>query len=71
MLVIYLFTAYIIEIQALNGMRIGELLAIQPENIDFKNKNLSLMALYIGVKRVTTSVLKILQKQLYLIELSL
>ena len=71
MLVIYLFTAYIIEIQALNGMRIGELLAIQPENIDFKTKNLSLMALYIGVKRVTTSVLKILQKQLYLIELSL
>ena len=40
MLVIYLFTAYIIEIQALNGMRIGELLAIQPENIDFKNKKL-------------------------------
>ena len=35
----YIFiTAYIIEIQALNGMRIGELLAIQPENIDFKTK---------------------------------
>lgn len=66
MLVIYLFTAYIIEIQALNGMRIGELLAIQPENIDFKNKNLSLMALYIGVKRVTTSVLKILQNSFIL-----
>jgi len=70
-LVIYLFTAYIIEIQALNGMRIGELLAIQPETLISKTKNLSLMALYIGVKRVTTSVLKILQKQLYLIELSL
>ena len=36
----YLFTAYIIEFQVLNGMRIGELLAIQPENIDFKNKKL-------------------------------
>ncbi|MCG1486706.1 site-specific integrase [Staphylococcus epidermidis] len=36
----YLFTAYIIEFQVLNGMRIGELLAIQPENIDFKSKKL-------------------------------
>ncbi len=31
----YLFTAYIVEFQALNGMRIGELLAFQPDNIDF------------------------------------
>lgn len=36
----YLFTAYIVEFQALNGMRISELLAIQPENIDFENKKL-------------------------------
>lgn len=36
----YLFTAYIVEFQALNGMRIGELLAIQPDNIDFENKKL-------------------------------
>ena len=33
----YLF-AYIVEFQALNGMRIGELLAIQPDNIDFEKK---------------------------------
>ena len=71
MLVIYLFTAYIIEIQALNGMRIGELLAIQPENIDFKNKKLIIDGTIHWRKEVTTSVLKILQKQLYLIELSL
>ena len=36
----YLFTAYIVEFQVLNGMRIGELLAIQPDNIDFENKKL-------------------------------
>ena len=34
----YLFTAYIVEFQALNGMRIGELLAIQPDNIDFEKE---------------------------------
>lgn len=38
----YLFVAYIIEFQALNGMRIGELLAIQPQNIDFENKTLTI-----------------------------
>lgn len=70
MLVIYLFTAYIIEIQALNGMRIGELLAIQPENIDFKTKLIIDGTIHwrkegnnLGFKDTT--------KQLYLIELSL
>ncbi|MEB7672715.1 tyrosine-type recombinase/integrase [Staphylococcus equorum] len=38
----YLMTAYIIEFQANNGMRIGELLAIQPDNIDFDNKTLTI-----------------------------
>ncbi|MFI3131307.1 tyrosine-type recombinase/integrase [Mammaliicoccus sciuri] len=38
----YLFTAYIVEFQALNGMRIGELLAIQPQDIDFDNKTLTI-----------------------------
>lgn len=36
----YFMCAYIAEFQALNGMRIGELLAIQPDNIDFDNKKL-------------------------------
>lgn len=35
-------TAYIMEFQALNGMRIGELLTIQPGNIDFDNKTLKI-----------------------------
>ncbi len=38
----YLFTAYIVGFQALNGMRISELLAIQPDNIEFKNKKLAI-----------------------------
>lgn len=38
----YLMTAYIMEFQANNGMRIGELLAIQPDNIDFDNKTLTI-----------------------------
>lgn len=38
----YIMTAYIIEFQANNGMRIGELLAIQPDNIDFDNKTLTI-----------------------------
>lgn len=38
----FLITAYITEFQALNGMRIGELLAIQPNNIDFDNKTLTI-----------------------------
>lgn len=38
----FLITAYITEFQALNGMRIGELLAIQPNNIDFENKALTI-----------------------------
>ncbi|MDW5470097.1 tyrosine-type recombinase/integrase [Staphylococcus equorum] len=38
----FIMTAYIMEFQALNGMRIGELLAIQPENIDFDNKTLEI-----------------------------
>ncbi len=38
----YLFTAYIVEFQALNGMRIGELLAIQQQDIDFDNKTLTI-----------------------------
>lgn len=33
---------YIIEFQVLNGMRISELLAIQPHNIDFDNKILTI-----------------------------
>ncbi len=37
-----IMTAYVIEFQALNGMRIGELLALQPDNIDFKNKKLEI-----------------------------
>ena len=35
-------TAYILEFQVLNGMRIGELLAKQPDNIDFNNKTLTI-----------------------------
>ena len=38
----YIMTAFIMEFQALNGMRIGELLAIQPNNIDFDNKTLTI-----------------------------
>ncbi|MEB6230002.1 tyrosine-type recombinase/integrase [Staphylococcus xylosus] len=38
----FIMTAYIMEFQALNGMRIGELLAIQPDNIDFDNKTLEI-----------------------------
>lgn len=38
----YIMTAYIMEFQANNGMRIGELLAIQPDNIDFDNKTLTI-----------------------------
>ncbi|QIN27581.1 tyrosine-type recombinase/integrase [Staphylococcus chromogenes] len=38
----FLMTAFIVEFQALNGMRIGELLALQPENIDFTNKTLTI-----------------------------
>ncbi|MGW8000855.1 tyrosine-type recombinase/integrase [Staphylococcus xylosus] len=38
----YFMTAYIMEFQANNGMRIGELLAIQPDNIDFDNKTLTI-----------------------------
>ncbi|WP_301420200.1 tyrosine-type recombinase/integrase [Mammaliicoccus lentus] len=38
----YLYSAFIIEFQALNGLRIGELLAIQPHNIDFDNKTLTI-----------------------------
>lgn len=37
-----LMTSYIVEFLALNGMRVGELLAIQPKNIDFKNKTLEI-----------------------------
>ncbi|WP_204178047.1 tyrosine-type recombinase/integrase, partial [Staphylococcus sp. GDY8P11P] len=33
-------TAYIIEFMYLNGMRVGELLAIKKENIDFDKKEL-------------------------------
>lgn len=33
---------YIIEFQVLNGMRISELLAIEPSNIDFKKKQLTI-----------------------------
>lgn len=38
----YMVAAYITEFQALNGMRIGELLAIEPNNIDFENKTLTI-----------------------------
>jgi len=38
----YMMTAYITEFQVLNGLRIGELLALQPENIDFKNKKIEI-----------------------------
>lgn len=38
----YLFAAYITEFQALNGMRIGELLAIKEEDIDFDNQTLEI-----------------------------
>src|SRR5699024_9014409 len=34
----YMMVKSIIDFQAKNGMRIGELLAIQPDNIDFDNK---------------------------------
>lgn len=37
-----LMIKYIIEFQVLNGMRISELLAIEPHNIDFKNKILTI-----------------------------
>lgn len=38
----FIMTAFIMEFQALNGMRVGELLAIQPNNIDFDNKTLTI-----------------------------
>src|SRR5699024_5768658 len=38
----YLMCAYIAEFQALNGMRIGELLAIQHENINIEKKKLTI-----------------------------
>lgn len=38
----YFFMYYIVEFLALNGMRIGELLAIEEENIDLKNKKLTI-----------------------------
>lgn len=38
----FIITAYIVEFMALNGMRIGELLAIQPSNIDFDKKTLEI-----------------------------
>ncbi len=38
----FIMTAYIMEFQVLNGMRIGELLAIQPNNIDFDKKTLEI-----------------------------
>lgn len=38
----YTFVALMTEFQALNGMRIGEMLAIQNEDIDFENKNLNI-----------------------------
>ncbi|MCE5003355.1 site-specific integrase [Staphylococcus pseudoxylosus] len=37
-----LFLSFIIEIQAMNGMRIGELLAIKEDNIDLVEKTLSI-----------------------------
>lgn len=38
----FIMTAYIVEFMALNGMRIGECLAIQPNNIDFDNSTLEI-----------------------------
>lgn len=38
----FLVTAYIVEFMALNGMRIGELLAIQPNNINFDKQTLEI-----------------------------
>ncbi len=37
-----LVTAYIVEFMALNGMRIGELMAIQPSNVDFDKQTLEI-----------------------------
>lgn len=38
----FIMTAYIVEFMALNGMRVGECLAIQPENIDFDKSTLEI-----------------------------
>ncbi len=38
----FIITAYIVEFMALNGMRIGELLAIQPSNVDFDKQTLEI-----------------------------
>lgn len=38
----YTFVALMIEFQALNGMRIGEMVAIQNEDIDFESKSLNI-----------------------------
>lgn len=38
----YLFMHHIVNFLSLNGMRIGELLAIETKNIDFKNKKLTI-----------------------------
>ncbi|MBW0770663.1 tyrosine-type recombinase/integrase [Mammaliicoccus lentus] len=38
----YLFMHHIVNFLFLNGMRIGELLAIETKNIDFKNKKLTI-----------------------------
>ncbi|MCR1872132.1 site-specific integrase [Mammaliicoccus lentus] len=38
----YFFVYYIVEFLSLNGMRIGELLAIENQNVDLKNKKLTI-----------------------------
>ncbi|MEX6013344.1 tyrosine-type recombinase/integrase [Mammaliicoccus sciuri] len=38
----FIMTAYIVEFMSLNGMRIGECLAIQPDNIDFDKATLEI-----------------------------
>lgn len=49
----YMICGYMIEFQALNGMRIGELLAIKEENIDFENKKLLIDGTILWVRKGT------------------
>lgn len=49
----YIICAHVAEFQSLNGMRIGELLALQPENIDFENKKLTIDGTILWERRGT------------------
>lgn len=51
-----------VEVQALTGMRIGELLALQVKDVDLKNKTMILMALFTESNVMLDLVTKILRR---------